>query len=126
MVTTGFYAGLLSLLYIYLSCLVVRQRRLYRIAIGDGGHPTLARAIAAHGNFAQYVPFCLIMLTLLELQHLPAIILHILGVTLVIARAAHAYGISQVKEQFKYRRLGIIFTFIFMFVSALMLISKIA
>ena len=105
------YAGALALLFICLSILVVKQRRFHRVPIGDGHKPSLKRAIAVHNNFAQYVPMALLLLLMMELSLAPSYLVHALCVVLVIARCAHAYGVSQDPEPFKYRKYGMISTF---------------
>ncbi len=101
MIVTPIYAGLLALLYFVLSYRVVLMRD--KVSLGDGGNPILQRRIRAHGNFAEYVPFILVMLGFLELNHLPFYALHILGLTLLIARLLHGYSLS-FTESFKFGR----------------------
>lgn len=116
------YAAALALLFIYLSILVVKQRRLHRIAIGDGHKPSLKRAIAVHNNFAQYVPFCLLMLGMMEINHAPNYLLHALCAVLLVARCLHAYGVSQEPEPFRFRKIGVLSTFGVLALSALHLL----
>lgn len=105
------YAAVLALLFVYLSLLVIKQRRKHRVAIGDGNVAPLKRAIAAHTNFAQYVPMCLILLCFMELNAAPAYLLHTLCGALLLGRSAHAFGISHEPEVFKYRTSGMFITF---------------
>ncbi len=63
---TGFYAALLAIFYVVLAFAVVRQRMKLRVGLGDGQQPSLIKAIRIHGNFAEYVPFALLLLLLLE------------------------------------------------------------
>jgi uncharacterized membrane protein YecN with MAPEG domain len=53
----------------------------------------LQRKVRAHGNFAEYVPQGLLFLLALELMQLQAGLVWLLGVTLTVARVAHAYGV---------------------------------
>jgi|GEM_PF-5376160 len=46
------YTALLTLIFIYLTFRVIKQRRKAKVAIGDGNNPALKRAIAVHNNFA--------------------------------------------------------------------------
>lgn len=119
------YAAALALLFIYLSIRVVKQRRLHRVAIGDGHKPPLKRAIAVHNNFAQYVPFSLIMLLMMELNHAPDYLLHALCALLLTARCLHAYGVSQAPEPFRYRKTGVLMTFSVIALSSLYLLYSI-
>jgi uncharacterized membrane protein YecN with MAPEG domain len=81
------------------------------------------RAARAHGNFAEYVPFALLMLALCEINGLPDWALHVLGVVLVAGRALHATGIAKEPEDFKWRVLGTSLTFTMMGVAAAALLG---
>jgi uncharacterized protein len=59
---TAFYAALLAPLFILLAVRVIRQRRGARVAIGDGGDKLLLRRMRVHANFAEYVPFALVLM----------------------------------------------------------------
>ncbi len=108
---TGFYAGLLALGFVLLSLRVIRARRGHRVALGTGGKRPVERAMRAHGNFAEYVPLALLLLALLELNGLPTVILHALGLMLLGGRLAHAHGIAREPEVFRWRVLGMALTF---------------
>ena len=115
MIVTPIYAGLLALLFFVLSLRVVKLRG-HGASLGDGGNPLLLRRIRAHGNFAEYVPFILLMMGMLELSHFSSYLLHALGVTLVIARLLHAYALS-FTEKFKFGRFwGTALTFMLLLV----------
>ena len=115
MIVTLIYAGLLAVIYFVLSYRIV-QLRGHGASLGDGGDPVLLRRIRAHGNFAEYVPFILLMIGILELGRTPAILLHILGITLVIARLLHGYALS-FTESFKFGRFwGTALTFVLLIV----------
>ena len=86
----GFYLCLFSLLIIALSFNVVKQRRIYRIAFGDGGYKPLIWARASHLNALENIPIALLLLTLLEINHSPAWFIHVLALTLLVARLIHA------------------------------------
>lgn len=117
--TTALYAALLGLFYIALSVKVVGKRRQFRIGIGSNGEMALERAIRVHGNFAEYVPFSLLLMFLAEYSGLAPLYLHILGVVLVIGRLSHAWGVRQLKEPLKFRVFGMLLTFGVMLLSAL-------
>lgn len=105
------YAALLALIYVFLALRVIRARRGARIAIGTGGNPALARAIRVHGNFGEYVPFALLLLSFAEIQGRPAWWINALCVALIAGRLVHAYGVSQEKENFLLRTVGMVITF---------------
>lgn len=104
------YAGLMALLYITLSVRTLRMRRRLRIAIGDAGNETMTRAIRAHSNCAEYVPLSLLMLYFVEAAGTPALFVHALGLCVLIGRICHAFGVSQVKENYAFRTAGMTLT----------------
>ena len=93
MIVTPFYAGVLALFFLLLSVRVVSMRR-GGIALGDGGDTRMLRRIRGHGNFAEYVPFILLMMGFLELGHHSIYVLHALGIALLISRLMHGYALS--------------------------------
>ena len=91
---TAAYAGILALLFLVLCFQVIKLRRQFSVGIGDGGHEPLNCMIRAQANFNEYVPLSILLLMLLELNGATAVVIHILGSTLVVARALHAWGLS--------------------------------
>jgi uncharacterized membrane protein YecN with MAPEG domain len=110
MLVLPFYAALLALLFVGLSIKTIRTRRALKIAVGDGGNNKMIRAMRAHANFAEYVPFSLVLIYLVELQAQAPVLIHILGMMLVVGRIAHAYGITQENENFRFRVFGMAIT----------------
>lgn len=103
MLITPIYAGLLAILYFVLSYRIIQMRGPGQPSLGDGGNPVLLRRIRAHGNFAEYVPFILLMIAMLEFGQWPAWLVHTLGATLLIARLLHGYALS-FTDSFKFGR----------------------
>ena len=114
---TGLYVGLLALGFVFLASRVIKARRVYRVAIGTGQHRLVERAIRAHGNFAEYVPFAVILLGLCEINGLPGWALHGMGITLLVGRTLHAHGIAEEAEVFRWRVLGTSLTLTMMIVA---------
>ena len=121
---TPLYAATLALLCIVLSVRTLTLRRRFGVAIGPGDEPLLARAVRAHGNFTEYVPLALLLLLLVDLESNRSVLLHGLGLMLVVGRASHAYGVSQVREDFRFRVAGMALTFTVMGSCALILLSR--
>lgn len=115
---TTLYASLLAILFVFLSIRTIRVRRKQRIAVGDAGDKEMLRAMRVHANFAEYVPLALILVFLVESNLAHPGFVHFLGATLLIARGTHAYGVSQVKENFKFRVSGMTATFTVLLASA--------
>jgi uncharacterized membrane protein YecN with MAPEG domain len=104
------YAALFALLFVVLSLRVAGMRRQMRVGIGSGGDRILERRIRVQGNFAEYVPFSLLLLAFLELQGQPKWWVHVLCVLLILARLVHAYGVSQEPEDIRMRASAMIIT----------------
>jgi uncharacterized membrane protein YecN with MAPEG domain len=119
---TSLYAALLAALYILLSLRVIKARRTHRVALG-APHRLVERAVRAHGNCAEYAPFGLIMLGLLEGMGLPAWGVHALGSAFLAGRVLHAWGISQEPEVFRFRTAGMGLTFAVLGVAATALLG---
>lgn len=68
------------------------------------------RAMRAQSNFAEYVPLELILISMVELQAAAPLVVHGLGVARLAGRAAHAWGVSQVRENFAFRAFGMAMT----------------
>ncbi len=107
---TAFYAALLALLFLLLSARVIAQRREARVEIGHGESHQLLRRMRVHANFAEYVPFALLLIALAESLKAPSLFLHLLGLALLAGRLIHAYGLSQTPHIVRLRVLGMTLT----------------
>lgn len=116
---TPLYAGLLALLYLFLSARVIRQRITARVAHGDGGDRELSLRMRVHANFNEYVPLGLILMAGAELQGAPLWVVHGLGATLLMGRLAHAWGMSQTPGKPLGRGGGTLLTYAMLLVAAL-------
>ena len=124
MPTVSPYAALLTLLFIALSVRTIRLRRRLRIAIGDADHIEMRRAMRVHANFAEYVPLSLLLIYFTEVSGAPVALVHVLGLCLLTGRLAHAYGVSQSEEDFRFRVFGMVMTFSTLGVSAAYLLLR--
>lgn len=120
---SALYTGLFLLLMLALAANVVRQRLRGQVSMGDGGNPTLAQAIRAHGNAAEYVPLVLIGLAVLELTGAPATVLHLYGGLFFLGRLLHAIGMTRPRAVNKARQLGIALSWLIMLAMAIHLIG---
>lgn len=117
---TALYAALLAPLFVLLAIRVIAARRSARVAVGDGGNALLQRRMRVQANFAEYVPFALLLLALAESLGTPAWLLHIIGLALLAGRLSHAWGMSQPREVFGFRVAGMMATFGAIAVAALL------
>ncbi|MEM7183167.1 MAG: MAPEG family protein [Spirochaetota bacterium] len=108
---TPIYSIVLAIIFILLSVRTLLLRGKLKIAVGDGGNLQMLRAMRAHANFIEYVPLVLILMILLELSKAPSPWIHTTGACIVIGRISHLFGISQLKENYLFRRLGMGMTF---------------
>src|SRR5882757_6670660 len=89
---TGFYLGLLALIYAALALEVARLRRGNRVLFGDGENVRLRSAIRAHANFVEYVPIIALLVAMLEMSGSSVVRVHVLMGALLVARLLHPLG----------------------------------
>ena len=94
------------------------------MAIGTRGNVRLERAMRVHANFAEYVPFALLLAAFIEMQSRPAWLIHLLCLALLIGRVVHAFGVSQEHENYRLRMTGMATTFAVFAVIALLLLTR--
>jgi hypothetical protein len=121
---TPYYAAILALLFIILSIRTIKTRREHKVAIGDGGEKSILRASRVHANFSEYVPFTILLIAILEMHSYSDWMIHGLCIALVTARIAHAYGVSQANENFKFRIFGTATTINIIGICAFLLLAK--
>jgi uncharacterized protein len=108
---TSIIASVLTIIFIRLSFAVIGLRRKNKTGLGSGGHEDLERAIRTQGNFAEYVPFGIILIACLELNGAPWWLVAVPGITLIIGRLVHAKGMNIPPPDFSKRVMGMRFTF---------------
>ncbi len=108
---TPIYSVPLALLLIFLSIRIIQIRSKNGVAIGFQSDDYLQRAIRAQANFVEYVPFSLVLISFAELREISVLVIHILCIMLVLGRFLHAYGVSQVAEDLRFRQVGMGLTF---------------
>ena len=119
MMITASYAAVLALVFVGLSVRTIRLRRQAQVAIGDGGDKRLARAARVHANFAEYVPLALLLIHFVEEGGAPTLAVHALCTLLLGGRLLHAWGVSQPRENFRFRVAGMAMTFAAIVLAAL-------
>lgn len=109
---TAVYASLLAILYIVLSYRVAQRRMRFQVGLGTGQNTELERAVRIHGNFAEYVPFTLLLLAFFETGGGPAWAVHVAGAGLLVARGLHALGLTQSSGRSPGRFSGVVMTWL--------------
>lgn len=111
MLVTPIYTAIFGFVFVALSVRTLLLRRSLGVGIGDGDQPILARAVRVHSNFAEYVPLSLLLIYFLETQAKSSPWIHVLCSALLVGRITRAFGVSQVKENYRYRVIGMALTF---------------
>jgi uncharacterized protein len=110
-VIVPFYAAILGFIFIFLAARVIAARRQFRVTVGAGGHQILERRIRSHGNFSEYVPITVILLTFMELYGSAPWLIHVLCIALILGRCLHAYCVGRTDEDIRHRRAAMVMTF---------------
>lgn len=79
-------AALLAVLFLVLSGRVILYRRSKQISLGDWGDPEMVKRARVHGNFAEYAPFGLVLVVLVELMGGAGLLVHGLAAALLAGR----------------------------------------
>ena len=117
-------SALLILGNVALAFGVINQRRRAKVTIGDGNDALLRQWIRAHGNYCENAPFGIAALILLPLVGASAWVVHIVGLSLVIGRTAHAQGLTSTSGKSPGRMIGTTLTWIGLILGALTLIWR--
>lgn len=115
---TALYAGLNALIMMAIALQIPGHRRRTRIGLGLGDDVALRWRVRAHGNNAEYVPYALILIGILELAGEPSWLLHVLGVALTLGRVLHPIGLSISPGVTAWRVVGMVLTWAAILVGA--------
>lgn len=86
----GLYAGLNTLVLLWITMATGRLRGKLKIFIGDGAHPHMIRIMRGHANAIETIPIALILMILMAVYGAPLFVIHIFGVALTLGRVLHA------------------------------------
>ncbi len=120
---TSLYAGLLALLVLALTINVIRLRRAHRVGIGDGGNHQLSRAIRVHANAVENIPLVLLLLAVAEFNTSPQWLLHVAGLSLLLGRLLHAWGLLSSAGTSAGRVIGMLLTWVALLLTAAALLN---
>lgn len=90
---SALYVVIGALLVMKFTLDVVRYRRFYRVAYGDGGYHDLKMAIRIHGNAIETIPLALFLLVMMEMNGADILMVHLTGLLFFISRLLHAWGL---------------------------------
>ncbi|MGB5864234.1 MAG: MAPEG family protein [Sulfitobacter sp.] len=120
---TPLYAGLLTLVFLVLSGLVIRQRTALEKVTGTRDETDLNKSMRVQANFVEYVPLGLLLMICAELLGAPAAAIHAMGATLLIGRICHGIGMSRSPQVIALRAVGFLLTFVMLALSAIAVIG---
>lgn len=120
---TMLYAGLCTILVVFLAVRVVQWRFRHKIGLGHGGDRELQMRVRAHANAIENMPLALLLLGGMELNGYSMGLIHGFGSVLLLSRMAHAWGLSHSSGTSKGRLLGSAFTWTLMVTMAVFAIS---
>lgn len=95
LMAVAIYAAALTFVFLWLTTHVGLVRGRLKISIGDGGNPLMVRAMRGQANFCENVPITLVLLLLMALIGTPAVVIHLFGATLLVARLLHGWHFAQ-------------------------------
>lgn len=121
---TFIYAAVLGLIFVALSVKVVVTRGRKKLDFGDGGIADVQLAVRTHGNFAEYVPFALLLLLGTEMLQWPVWIIHTLGGVLIFARIIHAYGLKSKQSPTAGRVVGATLTWLVIAITSILILVR--
>ena len=120
---TMLYAGLCTILVVFLAVRVAQWRFRHRIGIGDGGDKQLLLRVRAHANAIENMPLALLLLGGMELNGYNAGLIHGFGGVFFVSRVAHSWGLSHSPGTSKGRLMGSLFSWLLMLVMAVFAIA---
>lgn len=117
------YAGLLSLIFIWLGLEVGNIRRRDNVSIGDGGNIALIRRMRGQLNFVESVPLIIILAIIMAVMGTPYWLFHVGGVALVFARIFHGLYFTRDEAPYWQRAVGAVVTLGILAICAVSLIG---
>lgn len=106
-----------TILNLWLALRASMVRMSAKVMIGDGGNPQMLARSRAHANLAEYAPFFLILLGLIEYAQGPESWLWLVGALFIVARVAHGLGMER-KAPNPLRAGGILVTWVLLLILA--------
>jgi uncharacterized protein len=120
---TMLYAGLCTILVVFLALRVVQWRFRHKIGLGDGGDRELLTRVRVHANAIENMPLALLLLGGMELNGYNPALIHGFGSVLVVSRVAHSWGLSHSSGVSRGRLMGSVFTWLLMLAMAVFAIG---
>jgi uncharacterized membrane protein YecN with MAPEG domain len=103
---TTLFASVLALVYIQISLRVHQLQKLHQVSKESGDADALQSAIRTHSNLAEYVPWSLVLMALLEINDAPSLLVLALGACLLVGVSLHVKGMRDVQRDMSNRIAG--------------------
>ena len=111
-------AAAAALINLWLAGRIIAVRRHAKVLTGDGDHPALLARMRAQANFAEYAPFVLILLGLLEYSRGSKGWLWAAGIVFIVGRLLHPLGMDR-QAMSSLRSIGALATWLVLLVLAI-------
>lgn len=92
--------------FIALGVITIVVRRETSVSLGSGDSDRLLRRIRVHANFAEYVPFALILVAGTAIAGAPGWFLHLSCFVLIVGRLVHAAAIQHADGRLRAAGMG--------------------
>jgi len=103
---TSLYAGLLGILYFFISLETIKARGSEKVSLGTGNQNQIIHIVSAHSNFASYTPIFLLLFYFLETFQINFLLVHMMGIVFITGRILHYLTMKNKEESFKQRKLA--------------------
>lgn len=120
---SAIFASVIALLALFLAYRVSTFRLKYKQGMGHNEDRDFESAMRAHGNLMEYAPLALILMAIGELNGVSAGHVYWVGMTFVVGRLLHAWGMAKGHGgPHRARLVGILLTWLAILAMALLLI----
>ena len=118
---TPIYIATSGLLFLPITARVALYRIKSKISLGTGDDPEMLRRMRGQANFIETVPIALLILIAMEVLGASHTWLHALGLTLVLGRIAHYFGLIEMAP-LAFRVIGIAATLLTIFLGSIWIV----
>ncbi len=108
-------AAAAAIINIWLAMRCGQARIKGKVSLGDGGDTWLIKRMRAHANYAEFTPFALVLILVLELTGLGGQLLAISAAIYFLARICHMFGM-EADAPGKLRMIGIMGTMLLLLI----------
>ncbi len=119
-------ASAIAVLLLFLSYRVTTFRLKYKQGLGINEDRDFEVAVRSQANLVEYAPVALIVLAIAEINGVSATLIYWAGMTFVVARLLHAWGMYRGRgDTHVARLLGVVLTWLSMLVMAVLAVLNV-